>query len=276
MVSDSFFIDCLYQNYLKLKKVNRIFFDQENISKINIDDILDESFRIIHNVKGNLGFLRLEIEARKVQRLEDRYLHLIKHTPSIDDLYIENIQIEKELKRIVDKHIILKQNNFVSLEELITKIKNEFDHYNKITDKNIKIMTICNGNSLKKELSQDVYQIAYQIIKNATSHGYNDKPMTIRINALLTHNKVKLKISNDGLKINYAKLFKKARENNIKNVNKDNILFIKNLSTKEEHDYLSGCGFGLNYVNEIINKRNGSIKVVSQNDFTCFYITIPL
>ena len=57
MVADSFFIECLFKDYQRLKMLNQLLSDEDNLSQMEVDDILEESFRLIHTIKGTLGFL---------------------------------------------------------------------------------------------------------------------------------------------------------------------------------------------------------------------------
>lgn len=278
MVADSFFVQCLYNDYQRFIKINELLSDEHNLSLIELDDVLEESFRLIHTMKGTLGFLKLNVEMKQLHLFEELYLKLIKNKNSTtkDDLYILNLKVTQVLKNIMDTIDVWIDKDAISIKELFSTIKNEFDVYNHTHNKNIKIMLIHNGGHLCRNLAQDVYQIAYQIIKNAIKHGYFNKEMILKINVHYNPLQLKLKIINDGLQINYSKLIKNAKEKNKVLNSYENILYSSTTTTQEKRDELAGTGVGLNCVKRLIDKHHGQIRSISTEDYTGFYILLPL
>ena len=276
MVADSFFVQCLYNDYQRFIKINELLSDAHNFSLMDVDDVLEESFRLIHTMKGTLGFLKLNAEMKQLHLLEDLYLKLIKNPTTKDDLYLLNLKVAQVLKNIMDTIDVLIDKDAISIKELFSTIKNEFDVLNHTQNKKIKIMLIHNGGHLCKSLAQDVYQIAYQIIKNAIKHGYFNKEMIIKMNVHYNPLQLKLKIINDGLRINYPKLIKKAKEKNKVLNSYENLLYSSTTTTQEKRDELAGTGIGLNCVKRLIEKHHGQIRTISNDDYTGFYILLPL
>ena len=274
MVSDSFLKESLLQDYQRFCKINELLSQVENLKECDINNTMNESFRMIHIMKGTIGFLKLEKEYKFMHLLETKYLDLIKINPTKDDVYVLNVQIEKFLAKVVNYYVCNKVNSMISIKELFLKINNEFDKM--IENKDIKIIPIYSEDFVSIELADVIYKITYQIIKNAISHGYNGKQMVIRMNGSCINNKFKLKISNDGIPINFDKLIKKAKvEKNI-DAKLGNVLFLNNLSTNDKRNEQSGTGIGLNCVYDLIKKYHGNFQIISQVEDTLFYITLPL
>lgn len=113
MVADSFFIECLIKDYQRFKTLNQLLNDDNNLSQMEMDDILEESFRIIHTIKGTLGFLKYHDEMKKVHELETYYLKLIKFPKDKDEIYYSNLKIEQALGLIMNK--FPQQNSFLTI-----------------------------------------------------------------------------------------------------------------------------------------------------------------
>ncbi len=276
MVSDHFLKECLLLDYQRFCKINEILKDPSNLSLVDIDKIMNESFRMIHIMKGTLGFLKLKKETQILHALETQYINLIRSNPQKDDVYILNVQIEKFLSKVMEYYLFeqIAMQTTISLEELFLTIQSDFKTL--IENKKIQIIPIYSKDRLEKEIANDVYKIVYQIIKNAISHGYTGKDMVIRLNGSCTNQYIKLKISNDGVPINFDKLIKKAQKEENVNAHLGNVLFLNNVSSTAQRDEISGSGVGLNCVYEMIKKHNGNIQIISQAEDTLFYILLPL
>ncbi len=245
MVADSFFIECLIKDYQRFKTLNQLLNDDNYLSQMEMDDILEESFRIIHTIKGTLGFLKYHDEMKKVHELETYYLKLIKFPKDKDEIYYSNLKIEQALGLIMNK--FPQQNlslQFISLQELLLSIKSEIDKQMKLEKKDIQILVIANEGLVHQSIAKDLYQLSYQIIKNAIAHGYFYKKMIIKINGTLSADHLKLKITNDGLTIDYFQLLKEAKNKKQTCSSLEEVVFLNQVTTKTTRDEMARRGMG--------------------------------
>jgi len=78
-------------------------------------------------------------------------------------------------------------------------------------------------------------------------------------------------------KLDLAKdLMKKAKEKNKVLNSYENLLYSSTTTTQEKRDELAGTGIGLNCVKRLIEKHHGQIRTISNDDYTGFYILLPL
>ena len=275
MIADSFFMECLFNDYRRFQMINNVLKDEHNLAIMDIDDILDESFRIIHTIKGTLGFLKLNEAMKKIHDAESKYLKMIKSPPSKDEIYYINVQIETLLHQIV-KPFENSNHQLIAIKELFDTIKKEFDLINQKQHKKIKIMIICNEGRIGQKIASDVYKIVYQILKNAIAHSYFYQQMTIKMNITLTEARLKIKIVNDGLNIDFPSLIKKAHQKD-KNIDSlEDVLFLNQISSMRDRTELAGSGIGLNCVKQILHQYQGKISVINQEDNTGFFVDLPL
>ena len=277
MVADSFFIECLFKDYQRLKMLNQLLSDEDNLSQMEVDDILEESFRLIHTIKETLGFLKYNKEMQKVHELESYYLQLIKHPTNKDEIYYSNLKVEQALTLVLEKvpHDN-EQFQYIDLNELLCSIKQEMDKQNQMEGKDIQIIVIASEGKIHQSVAKDVYQLTYQILKNAIAHGYFHKKMIIKMNGTMTSSHLKLKITNDGLTIDYFQLLKEAKNKTQSFNSLEEVVFLNQVTTKSVRDEMAGSGMGLSVVQKIVEKYRGKIKILNQEDLTGFYLDLPL
>ena len=284
----------------------------ENDLFLKIDEILENIKQnkiagIIENddVKVSINKSILEIKNKLRDIIEDIKKYSEQLSVSMEEgIPLENFDcVKKELWNLQKKGQFDKD----SFEKICSKINNEslFSIF-KSFDKNIKEMSTNLGKkvSLKVEgedvlidsiKAQQLRGILTHIVRNTLDHGIEspeerrkkgkEEYGVLKINCSKENNKksmLKINIEDDGNGIDSAKLFKRALKygvidnENMREDEKVNLIFLPTLSTKEETTKISGRGVGMDIVKSLVGELGGEIKVSSiLSKGTKFEIIIP-
>ncbi len=126
-----------------------------------------------------------------------------------------------------------------------------------------------------------------QIIKNNIVHGFESLEErksqnktsygNLYLNFYEVDNYLHIEIINDGRPIDFKKLIKRFKNENVK-IEEDNLndlLFTPFVSANEKPDINSGSGIGLVGVKACIDSLGGKIDVISNDELTMFTIIVP-
>jgi two-component system chemotaxis sensor kinase CheA len=270
-------------------------------------NVLREIYQSIHAIKSDALILSLEHFANGLHKLEST----IKALQEKEDIPFDDI-----LGIIFELEAVLKEKD--KLKEAITKIENFRSHAGQGANQETYILTetlhkVCEKAQAKLDkkvrLVQEqiddsvlthgprriIKEILVQLIRNAVYHGIEtvigrqkagkDPMGEIRLAIWYMDDKAHLKLEDDGGGIDYEKVLRSARKQNlIKNpldaASKDyllQLLFSPGFSTAEKTDMTAGRGIGLSLVRDRVKELKGSIKIRTEpGKGTTFVISFPL
>jgi two-component system chemotaxis sensor kinase CheA len=235
----------------------------------DIDEDFTAAFEEIDDIINKFSDLMDLDISQFSQTFLDRYFERLKllapaaaTVPSIDsffsiETYIEDIQnllndiapkLGKKIKPIVleNEHIWLKRDKFEKvIGELIHVYRNAIDHGIETTE-------------FRKEIGKDLEgQISFRL-----------KPEQNRMNIV---------IEDDGAGINWNKLTNKATLENVHYENKEDLIFMDGLSSRDEKTELSGMGVGMSAVKHQVLAVDGEITIdTNVGKGTTFTFSIPI
>jgi two-component system chemotaxis sensor kinase CheA len=236
--------------------INSTFLKTVEILNKNNSDYsnLESLKKDISNISSELEFISTSIFKTKTNSIHNLVTEFLNSWNSVTD----EVQKEINLKFKYDESILVEQNVFLALKEVMLHIfRNSADH----------------GIEEKIERNQK----------------YKSTVGNIKTSIFWDSDFLNILIFDDGRGLDENKILNKALEKNlisqeqttdfIKNKKKlFNLIFEENFSTKEtsEINNISGRGFGMNIVKEKISELNGEITISSIKDrFTKFNILIP-
>jgi two-component system chemotaxis sensor kinase CheA len=257
--------------------------------------ILNTMFRQIHSLKGSAKYFELE--------------HITNLAHSVEDvlagLQEGKITCNKESKKKINMMIGHLWNEF----QLIDRLNKTEKRSDKLTAffnslrRMIKNLAKDQSKEIQLSIINDLEEFPcfnklktpiIQIIRNAVSHGIEDtyERMTLKkkqIGRINLHfhkegNTYIIEISDDGRGLNFEKIREKAinkhlidaQDNMIPREKLLQILFYPNFSSEETVNEISGRGFGLDIVKNVISELHGKVSVATRpNAGTRFTIKIP-
>ena len=209
---------------------------------------------------------------------------------ALQDISTSQNKDPKTLLSIADS---LKQKSMIKCSDCFEHFITMTDELALRRDKKIKPLHITTGDVLlSAQLSQDLLDILIHLIRNSIDHGIESSEIRLENKKnefgylSLTCEKVATSInivfSDDGQGIDPDKVYQKALRMNLIQKNdltiqeKQELIFLRGLSTKEEVTDLSGRGVGLDVVMEKVKALNGKIKLKSsQNKGTQWTLSLP-
>lgn len=188
--------------------------------------------KIAHDIRSPIHSLDLLMDICKNKISEDNY-SLMKNA---------TYQINNIANDILNKYSSDKDIDYIFLEDTISMIIKDFKL--KYTNSNCKIVFLSNSRTTLVHIQQDVFvRIINNIIKNSFD-AIGNNVGTISILTSVLYDKIKIKISDDGIGVPQEQI-EEINSNNIKTTKK------------------SGHGLGLKYVIDEVNKYKGNFKIYS-------------
>jgi len=258
----------------KLKQIieNHNFYGSFHETKKIIGNILGEEFLKLHNfVKIDFASI-LDLQCKIADILEDKELA----TPECQEVLCKIQDLSKQ-------SLYNQLKPYVSLvEQLGKRFEKEIEELIIDGDKELLI----------SEKMKPFIKSLIHIFRNSVDHGietpdvrvekYKEEMGTIVCEFKEIDNMLYLKIEDDGAGLNKEKIKQKAIENGIDVSSFDEeqifgLIFNDNFTTKESVSDISGRGIGMSAVKNELDKLDGVVKVVSQEDIgTTFSFVIPL
>lgn len=281
---------------------------KNNMNKLYDIDILNMLFRDMHSLKGSAKYLGLKYISSLADKMEDIFALLKSGKKRISNDIISEIeslcnQFDMEFnnfKKLMGKFSIFsesinggrrKTDNvgldlfFNSLTDMVTEISNELN-------KKVKLIIHSNVNNLPflSKLKNPIIHI----LRNSIDHGIENiyERLENKKNAegiiLLKiqeeNNYYTIDIQDDGKGLDFEKIKKKVIDNKILKIPKENItdndllktIFLPDFSLKDDASEISGRGYGLNVVKDVVTGLKGKILVATKkNTGTKFTLKIP-
>ncbi|MDD2698208.1 MAG: cache domain-containing protein [Arcobacteraceae bacterium] len=237
-----------------------------------IGNILGDEFLKLHNfVKIDLSNI-LDLQGKISDILNDKDVA----TPECQDILCKIQDLSKQ-----SLYNLLKPYGSL-VEQLAKRFEKEIDELIIDGDKELLV-----GNQLKPFIKSLIH-----VFRNSVDHGiempdvrvekYKEEMGTIACEFKEIDNTLYLTIADDGAGLNKEKIKQKALLNGIDTSSFDDeqifdLIFNDNFTTKESVSDISGRGIGMSAVKNELEKLNGVVKVVSQEDNgTTFSFVIPL
>ena len=258
------------------------------------------------DVKVSITNSTLEIKKELDEILKNIKIYSEKLNQSIEEgVPTENITwVKKEIWNLQEKGKLDKDNfekvfERINNESLLSLMKSFQENIEEMSeDLGKKVSLIVNGDDdlIDTKKAQDLRGVLTHIVRNSLDHGIEapaerkkrgkQESGSLVITCSKENEKnrrfLKIDIEDDGSGIDSGKLYKKAleigaiKDENMKEADKLNLIFLPSLSTKEGVSEISGRGVGMDAVKDMILKMGGQIKVSSTvSKGTKFQITIP-
>lgn len=282
------FNDVIEQRSAIRQKVDDIDLNQQKVEsiKININKI-EELGNLINELIITNSNINKEITTiSKNQKLKKSLNNLYKLVESNNSLRIVSERLQ----------VISLEMRMIPLSTIFRKIPRIVRDISKKTNKKIDIKITGEQISLDKTTIEKLNAPIVHLIRNSVDHGIeslHERQLKnknvkgqINIEAYNEGDAIIIKISDDGKGLNHIKIINKAIKKGLitkteaeKYNNEDirNLIFKPGFSTAEEISDVSGRGVGLDVVNDIIKKLNGTINIDSEKDKgTTFILRIPL
>ena len=282
--------------------------EYESFNGDSYENLINDTFNSVHNVKGNATLIGLQIIEDKMHIVEESIFALrtksqvqgkdfLKVVYEITEVISILQNMDELLNRLADVYSNIKEapstdpsNSLLinSLRRGIEKMGNEYG-------KSLQFVFDHNDISLPQEYLLDVKDIAIQLSKNSIVHGIEPaeerlqkgKPVsaTIRLALRNTEDGISIVYEDDGRGLDSEKVIRKALKKGLINRQKlDSIspeeisplVFEDDFSTADEVNQMAGRGQGLSLVKSITEKNNGSVNAsFEKGRFFRIEITFP-
>ncbi|MCG8568814.1 MAG: ATP-binding protein [Spirochaetes bacterium] len=280
----------------------------QNLDQLDDDQILNQTFRMMHSLKGSAKIFKFDYISAVANSIEDL----------LSDIREKRCPLDQHLKKEIKKHI----KKLESAIQSINQLNDKFKHFSRIyiesqEDKSkyqldrfiesITEMVLTLSKQLNKKINfsvnkkvehfpylSDLKNPIIHLIRNAIDHGIEDtferlsynksEEGKIELNFTQIDQNYLLEISDDGEGINFELIRekgimkKKLPEN--KEVSKSdllNLVFSPNFTSKERATDISGRGVGLDIVKNTSDQLGGKISVSTKRHYgTKITIKIPI
>ncbi len=225
----------------------------------------------------------------------------------LEELIIAQAQIEQEMNknRNIDINLIKNMNGIfritkeiqnlsisfrmVTLKNTFQKVKMTFRDTIKKMDKKVSLDIEGEETEIDRIIADKLVEPMIHLVKNSISHGIESEEQRIKsgknpegsVKIITSADKgyVYIVIEDDGGGINIDRVYSKAREKNIIDINKKyseneivNFIFLPGFSTAEKVDAISGRGVGMDVVRTEIYKLGGRIDIDNNPGQGCSFI----
>lgn len=282
----------------------------ENHSGSDFEELLNFTFQIIHNLKGNSIVIGLQILTDRFHKIEDSITKL-KDNPKIAGNDFLNILYEiNEVDIIVGnmsdmlRKVANIYNKFSGEEQsdtnydLIDTVKRGLMTMSEETGKAINFNFVNEKNlTIPKAIHDQVKDVMIQLMRNSIAHGIEAPNVRIAKRKLIKGNisvtldeepgsgEILLTYKDDGSGLNTAQIVEKAINRKvITEADRDklgedeivDLLFSDGFSTNDEVDEYSGRGHGLGVIKSKISELSGKFEVnFERGKYFEMVITIP-
>ncbi len=217
-----------------------------------------------------------------------------KNTPVINQNNFKQLinTFNKNLNQI--QNIILSIRT-VSMENFFNKMKRVVKQVSKKLKKEINFITKGASTEIDKNLIDEVTNPIIHLLRNAIDHGIETKEIRLKKNkpsygnieliARQEGSEIWISIKDDGKGIDSKSILKIAKEKNlidvnVKQLNNDklwDLLSLPGFSTSKDISDISGRGVGMDVVKKTIEKVNGNIEILTdENKGTEVILKIPV
>jgi two-component system chemotaxis sensor kinase CheA len=262
---------------------------------------------------SNIGSAQQTTEEVKTMRVDERKINEFANI--VGELFVAKNAYEYLLSEAIKNNNLQASKQFKDNLYLFNKltnglqdavmslrmipIKGVFDKFHRVVRdiskkqaKEIELVTFGSTTEVDKKIADALSEPLIHLVRNSCDHGIEtpqerqkagktDKG-TIVLNASQEGNNLVIKIMDDGKGIDKAKIWEKAKKNNINTTNysEDNILdliFEPGFSTADTISDVSGRGVGMDVVKTTIQKLKGSIRINTElQKGTEIVIIIPM
>ena len=260
----------------------------------DMGQLLEFTFRTIHNIKGNASLTGLQIVTDKLHSIEDSITNLKSKVVKGNDFLSLLYEIDE-----VDKVLIY-------MSELLRKVADIYKNFpttGHVVSNILVIDSLEKGlQRISKEIGKDVNfdfenennlvipdsyitpfkDIMIQLIRNSLAHGIEDRSVRVSqgkiekgtISITLDkgeNNEILIAYFDDGKGLDMKKIQESAISRGIISSKLDSeekiidLLFESGFSTADEIDEYAGRGEGLGLVKSIIKEHNGTYKINSES-----------
>lgn len=271
-------------------------------------ELIDYTFNVIHNEKGNATIIGLVMIEKKLHELEDSLVEL-KNQPTIEGkdflkiIYVvsETIAILKNMQEMQARIASVYNQPAAKLAPeknslLIAKLDAGLKKMSTSNSKLVKLDFVDNGIDISSDYHKSIKDISIQLMRNSIVHGIESpeeriaqgKPATATIQIFMSQNQdneLQLDYCDDGKGLDVKKIVTKAisekliDKEELKNITTKDItdlVFQTNFSTSSEVNKYAGRGQGLGLVKSIIDDHQGSFKLgYKKNQFFKMRIVLP-
>lgn len=259
--------------------------------------LLDFTFETIHNLKGNASVIGLELMTARFHDIENTINELkgknvtgkdfLKILYDIDETNNMLDDMSDMLRKIA--HIYKKvpaDEQVASNIMVINTLREGVESMSQELGKPVEFIFSNDDNIVIPDSYIEPFKdIMIQLIRNSLAHGIEDSSVRVSRNkdlkgslsvelSLTPQDDLLITYHDDGAGLEIEKIKQKAAERNIisdfeaENLPDDKVpdlIFIRNFSTSNKADTLSGRGQGMNLVKRIIEELNGSYSVSFQD-----------
>lgn len=248
----------------------------------------------------------IRIPEQKVDSLVDMLGELLiiqsLHRQEINDMISESDKIGNKLSNtILRMERITKDVQTISMSLRMVSLKQTFQKLLRIgrdtaieLNKNINFTLSGENTEIDRSVVEKIQDPLMHLLRNAVSHGIepeNDriakgKPAQgqVGINAYNKRGFAFIEVSDDGKGMVIEKIYKKAKEKNLIDLNKAytdeeiiRFIFLPGFSTEENINNVSGRGVGMNVVETEIQKIGGRMEIINRPESGCtIVLKIPI
>ena len=291
-----------------IKSLSMISIKYESSKGQNYDSLVNYTFRIIHNAKGNATLINLDIIQDKLHKIEDLISEL-KYKGNIVGKDFLNIiyEVTEVIVAMKNMQVLLGKVANVyktwtedgvkqsSSDAMIATLKKGVARMSARLNKKINFEFEEKGTVIPDEYKLDTKDIFIQLIRNSIVHGiesienrrFEGKPPEACIKITVDEGKdggVVVSYEDDGRGLDLKKITAKAiglghvselEVSKMSDSGKAELIFKDGFSTAAGVGTLAGRGHGMSLVKSTISKNYGSYKITSvEGEF--FKITIKL
>jgi two-component system chemotaxis sensor kinase CheA len=295
------FNDFLEDTEYEFSRINDMLKNKELSSNFAIMDV----YQSIHAIKSNAVILGLENFSEKLQSLEAE----IKKSREQETISFEDIlHITIEIDQIMWEKDKLRQNLDRLRSFRISEIRNPEEYVlvqslSRASDKTARdlgkqvqfVVDSVDPRALENAPRRIMKEVLTQLVRNAVYHGIEDPRVrlaagkdatgTIRLSINMEHNKIHIKLTDDGQGLDFSHIREKAQEMKMLKEPGDvpdkrqlvQLIFVPGFSTAEDAGLHAGRGVGLSLVRERLHEINAAIKLhTEEGKGTVFNIFIPV
>lgn len=223
---------------------------------------------------------------------------------SLLEQYIETnyAQDSKLLSNISSFASITRELQYSSMSLRMVSLRSTFSKITRIArdtikdlGKDVEFITSGDSTEIDRIVADKLLDPLVHLIKNAISHGVEEKPQDrvdagktrkakVELNAYNKRGKIYIEIKDDGRGINTQAVYDKALEKGLINPNVtysaadiNEFIFLPGFSTAKVVDNISGRGVGMDVVKTQIQKIGGKVEITSEpNVGSTFTLEVPV
>lgn len=290
-------IDYVKNSLVDLSDVASIEIFEDSSSEENLTPADNLSEEFVRLSVDKLKSIEAAVEALMIigTRLDELLKKILRKT----NLYYEILRDFKKIKQ--DFHTsmgtlqsVVASLRTVPIEELFEKFNRVVRDICRRTGKKVKFIVRSENVEIDKSIANKLYEPLLHLVRNALDHGIEPpedriklgKPEegTLYLRSYYEGEYIVLEVEDDGAGIDLEKVINKAIELKLikdrSGITKEQalqLIFYPGFSTKEESDFISGRGVGMDVVKAVVTSLRGSVNVETwEGKGTKFTIKIPI